>query len=113
MNMVPIGAINDGCLQIQIQIPDPVNGGRMFWSRQYYVVPLKVSSPSFSPVPVVLCSFAMFQADGIVGKTVLSREWEGEESYGGIHGFQGSCVRGAHICGDAGGHMSPGVLSVF
>jgi len=51
MNNNPIRAINDGCLQIQI--PDPVNGGRIYWSRQYYVVPLEVLplSPSFSPCP--------------------------------------------------------------
>ena len=52
MNKNPIGAINDGCLQIQV--PDPVNGGRMFWSRQYYVVPLEVLSLSPSlPFPLV------------------------------------------------------------
>ena len=50
MNKDPIGPINDGCLQIQV--PDPVNGGRMFWSRQYYVVPLEVLSP-FPPFLLV------------------------------------------------------------
>jgi hypothetical protein len=64
-NMVPIGAINDGCLQIQV--PDSATGGRMFWSRQYYVIPLEVSYASLSPVPVFLCPFSMFQTDGIVG----------------------------------------------
>jgi len=51
MNNNPICAINDGCLQIQV--PDPDNGGRLYWSRQYYVVPLEVLplSPSFSPCP--------------------------------------------------------------
>jgi hypothetical protein len=63
--MVPIGAINDGCLQIQV--PDSATGGRMFWSRQYYVIPLEVSYASLSPVPVFLCPFSMFQTDGIVG----------------------------------------------
>src|SRR5271155_1694364 len=51
MNNNPICAINDGSLQIQV--PDPVNGGRMSWSRKYYVVPLEVLplSPTFSPYP--------------------------------------------------------------
>jgi hypothetical protein len=46
----PIGAISDGSLQIQG--PDNVDGGRMVFSRQYYVVPLEVLSP-FSVTPLV------------------------------------------------------------
>ena len=58
MKKDPIGAINDGCLQIQV--PDTVNGGRMLWSRQYYVVPLEVLSP-FPPFlpPCLLTSFSL------------------------------------------------------
>src|SRR5271167_2156908 len=43
MNNSPIAARNDGSLQIQVYDPEP--GGRMFWSRQYYVVPLEVLGP--------------------------------------------------------------------
>jgi hypothetical protein len=40
MKKSPIAARNDGSLQIQVH--DTESGGRMFWSRQYYVVPLEV-----------------------------------------------------------------------
>ena len=69
MNNSPIGAVNDGCLQIQV--PDPRNRDGIFWSRQYYVVPLEVLSLS------LLFRLAVFQADCVIGETVLSRGWEG------------------------------------
>ena len=56
MKKDPIGATNDGCPQIQV--PDTVNGGRMFWSRQYYIVPLEILSPPFLP-PCLLTSFSL------------------------------------------------------
>jgi hypothetical protein len=40
MKNKPIAARSDGCLQIEVH--DPATEGRIFWSRQYYVLPLEV-----------------------------------------------------------------------
>ena len=42
MNKKTVEAINDGCLQIEVDDPK-AELGRMFWTRSYYVLPLEVS----------------------------------------------------------------------
>ena len=49
MNKSPVAARTDGSLQIEVHDPEGV-GGRMFWSRQYYVVPLEVLSLSHTHI---------------------------------------------------------------
>jgi hypothetical protein len=43
MKKTPIAARTDGSIQIEVHDPEGM-GGRIFWSRQYYVIPLEVLS---------------------------------------------------------------------
>jgi hypothetical protein len=55
MNKTPVAARTDGSLQIEVHDPEGI-GGRMFWSRQYYVVPLEVL-PAFFPYSIMVTDY--------------------------------------------------------
>jgi len=63
MNNEAVEVINDGSLQIKV--PNPRDGGRSFWPRQYYVVPLEVPPLSLS---------TNLRQNGIIGRRRKTRK---------------------------------------